>query len=48
MTIEELSALMLEYGNYRASISEEYAQKRSDAQYEPPQTETDEETEITE
>ena len=39
MTMPELSALMLEYGSYRATLSAQYAQKRSDAQYEPPQNE---------
>ena len=48
LSIAELSGLMLEYGSYRAGLSAQYAQKRADAQYEPPQIETDEEQETTE
>ena len=42
LTMPQLSALMLEYGSYRATLSAQYAQKRVDAQYEPPQYETTE------
>lgn len=36
LSIEELTALMLEYGQHRAQLSQEYAAKKAAAAYEPP------------
>jgi hypothetical protein len=36
LSIEDLTSLMLEYGQYRAQLSQEYAAKKAAAAYEPP------------